>query len=201
MELISNKIIIVFETNNLITSDEIKSSLVIKRKYSDIYTLDEIYKDSNILKNYNYLLDCTFENKIFKQYLNNKKGILIKEKYDYIKTSTNKIILAGPNISQLTVAIYNKDMNEIFEKNINEYRDKVLFLTNKDPEYKNLLNFEKAINEGIDFSDFVKVNNNNKTYKLINKIPDKKEENVIYVTPENIEILHKLIEISKKILF
>ena len=92
-------------------------------------------------------------------------------------------------------------MNEIFEKNINEYRDKVLFLTNKDPEYKNLLNFEKAINEGIDFSDFVKVNNNNKTYKLINKIPDKKEENVIYVTPENIEILHKLIEISKKILF
>ena len=60
MELISNKIIIVFETNNLITSDEIKSSVVIKRKYSDIYTLDEIYKDSNILKNYNYLLVLYF---------------------------------------------------------------------------------------------------------------------------------------------
>lgn len=200
----SNKIIIIFEQNTLVTSEEIKSSLVLQRKYCDIFMIDEIYKNAELLKKYDYLLDCTHNNKIYNQYLSNKKGILIKEKYDFIKTPTNKIIMPGPNISQLTTSKYSKDkeMITIFEKNKIEYYDKILFLINKDPVYKNKLNYEEAMKtEGIDFSELIKNKNNNKKYKLVSKIPDIKEENVVYIIPENIEILHKLIEISKCIIF
>lgn len=203
MESTSNKIIIIFEPNTLVTSEEIKSSLVLQRRYSDIFVIDEIAKNSELLKPYKYLLDCTQNNKLFHKYLSNKKGILIKEKYEYIKTATNKIIMPGPNISQLTITKYstNKEIKDLYEKNKEEYYDKILFLTYKEPEYKNKIEFENSIKEGLDFTDFVTKSKNQKRYKLINQIPENKEENTIYVTPENIEILHKLIEVSKNILF
>lgn len=199
----SNKIIIVFETNNLVKSEDIKSSLSLKRKYADIYTLEEIQTNQKILLEYTYLLDCTFDNKIFSNFKNNKKGIIIKEDYEYIKTPTNKIILNGPNISQLTIAKYSNDSKILnkFEETINEYNKKILFLTKKDPVYNNIQNFEKGVEKGIIFNEFVNNAKTDKIYKLVLKIPKEKEPNVIYVTVSDIEVLHKLIEVSNAIIF
>lgn len=196
-----NKILVVFESNNLVSEENIKNANGLARRNCDICTLKELICDPNIISKYKCMVDCTFDHKIYNGYLNKKKGILIKEEFSFLRTPTNRFVIKAPNISQMTITNFTKSdiIKNKFAENLEDYNNRIQFISLKVPEYKNKQNFENGIKVGIDYSNFV--NNKEKRYILINEIPEHKEPGVVYITPNDVDILEKLITVSAKITF
>lgn len=192
-------ILIIFDTNNIITEETIKNAHGLKYQFCDITTLNEVLKNKSELKKYRAILDCTVNNVFYNSQKRIKNGYeLIEKGIKYIKTSTNNFIGAGPNISQLTATKFNSSriVLDNFKKDYNSYITTIRFLLKKIPETKNQINFDTAIKTvGIDISSEIKKNKNEKVYKLVKEIPSAKDPNVEYITYENVMILNKLKEI------
>ncbi len=196
-------ILILFESNTAISEETIlDETSALQRRFCDISTIENVKKNPSIVKEYQYLLDCTFDNKFYMKYLNNKQGQMIKGEFPYIKTATNKIIIQGPNISRLTAMKYSKSesIKEKVQQDIKEYDDKINFLISKEPKLKNILNYEEGMRtNGIDVTSYIKNSNGKKIYKLINNIPENYDENIVYITPNEINILEAFIKMSENI--
>lgn len=196
-------ILVLFESNTAISEETIlDETSALQRRFCDISTIENIKKNPSIIKEYQYLVDCTFDNKFYMKYLKNKQGNIIKGEFPYIKTATNKIIIQGPNISRLTAMKYSKSesIKEKVQQDIKEYDDKINFLISKEPKLKNILNYEEGMRtNGIDVTSYIKNSNGKKIYKLINNIPENYDENIVYITPNEINILEAFIKMSENI--
>lgn len=191
------KILIVFETNQAITKETIDNSMGLKFKYCNITTLEDIYSNKIKMTDYTGILDCTFKKVIFNHQIAAKKGVkYIENNVEYIKTSTNRFVLCGPSITQLTASLYsnNQSVLEKQKKDMEEYKSLIKFLIYKIPELKSKANFNKAItqNIGINLNEVVQNNRMGITYKLVKEIPENKEQGVEYITFDNIFILNEL---------
>lgn len=199
----NNKIIVVFEENNLHTRELIMSSVPLKKRFSDVHTLQEIQSVPSILKEYEILIDSTNGHKMYNSYLDNKIGYeIVDGSYKYLKTTTGKLVMCCPTISQLSFYSPNPSREEIQKQQTSyaEYTDKIHYMALKIQEYKNIIYYEEGLKGGIDFSNFV-TSNSGKTYKLVNEIPEKEATNTVYITANGVEILSKLMEISNNIKF
>lgn len=196
-------ILVLFESNIAISEETLlDETSALQRRFCDVSTIENVKKNPSIVKEYQYLVDCTFDNKFYMKYLKNKQGQLIKGEFPYIKTATNKIIVQGPNISRLTAGKYSQSeaMKEKVQQDIQEYDDRINFLISKEPKLKNILNYEEGMKTtGIDVTSYIKSNNSKKIYKLINNIPEKYDENIVYITPNEIEILKAFVKYSENI--
>lgn len=191
-------ILILFETNKIISKEIIDNSHGLKYKFCDIVTWEYLLKNKEILKNYKGVIDCT-NNKVF---YNGQKAMkngaeYTENKICYIKTSTNKFLSTGPNISRLTAVQFNnsKEILENFKKDFDEYIKVINFILSKIPETRNKILFDTALKEniGIDISYEIKSKNiNKKTYKLVKEVPVDKEDNTEYITYDGIMILNEL---------
>lgn len=195
-------ILIVFESNNVISDEDIYSAGGIKKRFCEIVTLTNMKNNQDKYKHYNYMLDCTFDNKFFNWNLNSKKGTIIKYNgFDYLKTATGKLILKGPNVSQLTVTRFSKSQSimEKFEKDLADYNNKIDFLISQNKDLVNILNYEKGIKNGIDVTSFIHSTNKASRYLLVSELPEIKDESITYILPDNIKMLESFLKIAEYI--
>lgn len=191
------KILVIFETNKAVTKDAIDNSTGLKFKYCDLTTLEDIYASKIKMTDYTGIIDCTFKKIIFNHQIAAKKGVkYIENNIEYIKTSTNRYVVCGPTITQLTATIYSSSESvvEKQKKDMEEYKSLIAFVAKKIPELRNKINFNKAIskNIGINLNEIIKTNRMEVTYKLVKELPETKEEGVEYITFDNIFILNEL---------
>lgn len=196
----NNKILIVFEETNQFKKDQISELVNLSRKECVITTIDELSKNKNI-KDFCSVVDCTFDNKIFNK--NKEKGTVLKNDnivYLILKEN-NKIVCAGPNLSQLTICNSNNiSVQEKFQESYSKYNKIIDFLISKNQFLRNKDSFDKSTTDGLVLNDVIKTNQY-KIYKLVYSIPEVKEPNVEYVTFENIEILNELKNIIEEMTF
>lgn len=196
----NNKILIVFEETNQFKKDQILELVNLSRKECVITTIDELSKNKNI-KDFCSVVDCTFDNKIFNK--NKEKGTVLKNDnivYLILKEN-NKIVCAGPNLSQLTICNSNNiSVQEKFQESYSKYNKIIDFLISKNQFLRNKDSFDKSTIDGLVLNDVIKTNQY-KIYKLVYSIPEVKEPNVEYVTFENIEILNELKNIIEEMTF
>lgn len=189
-------ILIIFDTNKVVTKEIIDNAHGLKYRFCDITTLEELLNNKEMLSNYKGVIDCTSNNKFYERQKAMKNGAEFTENnIRYIKTGTNKILCTGPNISRLTATQFNQSQQimENFKKDFDEYISIINFVIKKIPETRNILSFDKAMNEdGIYLNLELKSNINKKQYKLVKRIPDQKENNTEYVLYDNIFILEEL---------
>lgn len=191
------KILIIFETNKAVDKETINNAMGLKFKYCNITTLEDIYASKIKMTDYIGIIDCTFKKIIFNHQIASKKGVKYTENnIEYIKTSTNRFVVCGPTITQLTSNLYsnNQSVLDKQKKDIDDYKNLIRFLMNKIPDLKNKINFNKAItkNIGINLNEVVQNNRMGITYKLVKDIPETKEQGVEYITFDNIFILNEL---------
>ena len=196
----NNKILIVFEETNQFKKDQISELVNLSRKECVITTIDELSKNKNI-KDFCSVVDCTFDNKIFNK--NKEKGTILKSDnivYLILKEN-NKIVCAGPNLSQLTICNSNNiSVQEKFQESYSKYNKIIDFLISKNQFLRNKDSFDKSTIDGLVLNDVIKTNQY-KIYKLVYSIPEVKEPNVEYITFENIEILNELKNIIEEMTF
>lgn len=196
----NNKILIVFEETNQFKKDQISELVNLSRKECVITTIDELSKNKNI-KDFCSVVDCTFDNKIFNK--NKEKGTILKtDNIVYlILKENNKIVCAGPNLSQLTICNSNNiSVQEKFQESYSKYNKIINFLISKNQFLRNKDSFDKSTIDGLVLNDVIKTNQY-KIYKLVYSIPEVKEPNVEYITFENIEILNELKNIIEEMTF
>jgi hypothetical protein len=196
----NNKILIVFEETNQFKKDQISELVNLSRKECVITTIDELSKNKNI-KDFCSVVDCTFDNKIFNK--NKEKGTILKtDNIVYlILKENNKIVCAGPNLSQLTICNSNNiSVQEKFQESYSKYNKIIDFLISKNQFLRNKDSFDKSTIDGLILNDVIKTNQY-KIYKLVYSIPEVKEPNVEYITFENIEILNELKNIIEEMTF
>ena len=196
----NNKILIVFEETNQFKKDQISELVNLSRKECVITTIDELSKNKNI-KDFCSVVDCTFDNKIFNK--NKEKGTILKtDNIVYlILKENNKIVCAGPNLSQLTICNSNNvSVQEKFQESYSKYNKIIDFLISKNQFLRNKDSFDKSTIDGLVLNDVIKTNQY-KIYKLVYSIPEVKEPNVEYITFENIEILNELKNIIEEMTF
>ena len=196
----NNKILIVFEETNQFKKDQISELVNLSRKECVITTIDELSKNKNI-KDFCSVVDCTFDNKIFNK--NKEKGTILKtDNIVYlILKENNKIVCAGPNLSQLTICNSNNiSVQEKFQESYSKYNKIIDFLISKNQFLRNKDSFDKSTRDGLVLNDVIKTNQY-KIYKLVYSIPEVKEPNVEYITFENIEILNELKNIIEEMTF
>lgn len=196
----NNKILIVFEETNQFKKDQISELVNLSRKECVITTIDELSKNKNI-KDFCSVVDCTFDNKIFNK--NKEKGTILKtDNIVYlILKENNKIVCAGPNLSQLTICNSNNiSVQEKFQESYSKYNKIIDFLISKNQFLRNKDSFDKSTIDGLVLNDLIKTNQY-KIYKLVYSIPEVKEPNVEYITFENIEILNELKNIIEEMTF
>ena len=196
----NNKILIVFEETNQFKKDQISELVNLSRKECVITTIDELSKNKNI-KDFCSVVDCTFDNKIFNK--NKEKGTILKtDNIVYlILKENNKIVCAGPNLSQLTICNSNNiSVQEKFQESYSKYNKIIDFLISKNQFLRNKDSFNKSTIDGLVLNDVIKTNQY-KIYKLVYSIPEVKEPNVEYITFENIEILNELKNIIEEMTF
>lgn len=196
----NNKILIVFEETNQFKKDQISELVNLSRKECVITTIDELSKNKNI-KDFCSVVDCTFDNKIFNK--NKEKGTILKtDNIVYlILKENNKIVCAGPNLSQLTICNSNNiSVQEKFQESYSKYNKIIDFLISKNQFLRNKDSFDKSTIDGLILNDVIKTNQY-KIYKLVYSIPEVKGPNVEYITFENIEILNELKNIIEEMTF
>jgi len=196
----NDRILVVFEETNQLKKEQISELVNLSRKECVITTIDELSKNKNI-KDFCSVVDCTFDNKIFNK--NKEKGTVLKNDniiYLILKEN-NKIVCAGPNLSQLTICNSNNiSVQEKFQESYSKYNKIIDFLISKNQFLRNKDSFDKSTIDGLILNDVIKTNQY-KIYKLVYSIPEVKEPNVEYVTFENIEILNELKNIIEEMTF
>jgi len=129
-----------------------------------------------------------------------RKECVITTIYLILKEN-NKIVCAGPNLSQLTICNSNNiSVQEKFQESYSKYNKIIDFLISKNQFLRNKDSFDKSTIDGLILNDVIKTNQY-KIYKLVYSIPEVKEPNVEYVTFENIEILNELKNIIEEMTF
>lgn len=189
-------ILIIFNTNKVITKEVIDNAHGLKYSFCDITTIDEILANKERLGEYKAVIDCTDNTMFYNGQKSMKNGVeFTEQEIKYIKTSTNKFISTGPNISRLTATQFNQSpqVMENFTKDLNEYIKVINFITKKIPETRNINIFDNAMKtDGLVLNLEIKNNFNKKQYKLVKKVPKQKEPNTEYVTYDDIFILREL---------
>ncbi|MGL5718300.1 MAG: hypothetical protein ACRCX2_35175 [Paraclostridium sp.] len=194
-----SRIAIIFSSNNDNTVEDIKSFEGLKRRFCEVITQEEIKINPDILKQYAGMLDCTNNHIFYNGSLSRKSGTEFKSgDKTYVKTATNKFIVTGPSIFQLTATKYNKTPNivESEKKSYDSYNGSLNFLYSLIREINNTLMYEEGIkNEGIVLNEILE-KNNSKIYKLVREIPKSKDSNTIYITPEDVRILKEIVALK-----
>lgn len=189
-------ILIIFNTNKAITKEIIENAHGLRYSFCDITTIDNVLANKEKLIEYKAVIDCTDNTIFYKSQKSMKNGVeLTEQEIKYIKTSTNKFISTGPNISRLTATQFNQSQQvmENFNKDLNEYIKTINFITKKIPETRNINIFDNAMKtDGVILDLEIKNNFNKKQYKLVKKVPEQKEINTEYVTYDDIFILREL---------
>lgn len=192
-----DEILIVFETNKVVTKEILNDAIGLKRSDCIIVTLDEVVNYQVNPKEYFAILDGTVNNKIIQ--MNKEKGVLLKENgIPFLQlTQNNVFVVPAPNISQLTALHFDSSerSRSLFQDAIKEYDNKINFLKNKNVKLRTKNDFQQAYpTTGIILNPLMEENNGNlkKVYKLIKDIPEQKETNVEYLTLEHLEILHDI---------
>ena len=189
-------ILIIFNTNKVITKEVIDNAHGLKYSFCDITTIDEILANKERLGEYKAVIDCTDNTMFYNGQKSMKNGVeFTEQEIKYIKTSTNKFISTGPNISRLTATQFNqsKQVMEQFTKDYDDYLKVINFMIKKIPEIRNINIFDNAMKtEGLILDFEIKNNFNRKQYKLVKKVPENKEQNTEYVTYDDIFILNEL---------
>lgn len=185
----SDKILVLFEENQKYKKDDLTQFISLNRKEIEMTTLEEILKNKN-LKDFSYIVDCTYDHKVFKA----NKGQRLKQlNIEYMLVNKNNaIICKGPNISQLST--FNSTVpaiKEKFEEALKLYNDCIDFLIKKNINLRNKDSFNKGTDTGLIMNDVLN-GSKSKIYKLVYKLPEVKEPGVEYVLFDNIEILEKL---------
>lgn len=194
----NNSILIIFNTNEVVTEELIHNAQGLKQRFCDIVTSNEVLKNQKMLINYKAIIDCTVNHLFYNSNLKMKNGREFTESnYTYLKTASNKFIIKAPNTSRLTSTYFNtsKQIMELYQKDYNEFISIVKFISKKIPELKNIYNFEESVttNNGLILNMEINSNNSNqKTYKLVKEIPQNPENNIEYVTYDDIFILNQL---------
>lgn len=189
-------ILIIFNTNKAITKEVIDNAYGLRYNFCDIMTIDDVLSNKQCLLEYKAVIDCTDNYVFYNGQKSMKNGVEFTDNnIQYIKTSTNKFISTGPNISRLTATQFNqsKQVMEQFTKDYNDYLIVINFMIKKIPEIRNINIFDNAMKtEGLILDFEVKNNFNKKQYKLVKKVPETKEQNTEYVTYDDIFILNEL---------
>lgn len=189
-------ILIIFNTNKIITKDIINNAYGLKYKFCDIMAIDDVMNNKKCLLEYRAVIDCTDNSVFYNGQKMMKNGVeFTNNNIKYIKTSTNKFICTGPNISRLTATQFSKtdQIMEQFTKDYNDYLSIINFMIKKVPEIRNVNIFDNAMKtEGLIIDIETKKKFNQKQYKLVKKLPEVKEENTEYVTYDDIFILNEL---------
>jgi hypothetical protein len=190
----NEKILVLFEETQKYKKEDLTQFISLNRKETTVSTLEEVLKNKTI-KDFYYILDCTFEHKAFNANVN--KGQKLKQgTIEYLLVNDNKgIICKGPNISQLST--YNSTVpaiKEKFEESLKLYNDCIDFLIRKNIRLRNKDSFNKGTDTGLIMNDVLS-GSKSKTYKLVYTLPEIKEPGVEYVLFDNIEILEKLKQI------
>lgn len=185
----NDKILVLFEETQKYKKEDLAQFISLNRKETLVSTLVEVLENKTI-KDFYYIVDCTFEHKAF----NANKGQKLKQgNIEYILVENNKgIICKGPNISQLST--FNSTVpaiKEKFEESIKLYNDCIDFLIRKNINLRNKDSFNKGTDTGIVMNDVIS-GVKSKTYKLAYSLPETKEPGVEYVLFDNIDILEKL---------
>jgi hypothetical protein len=193
------KIAILFSTNNINKSEDIKNYTGLQRRFCEVITMDEVKLNPRILTEYAGLLDCSEGNLVYNGKIRNNSGKEYKKNdQTYIKTATNKFIVNGPTITQLTASMFSQK-EEILqrEKNTYEVYDAALeFLYSLIKPIQNILNYELAMTtNGILINDILG-KTNEKVYKLVKTLPEKRDSNTVYITPDEIKVLNEIIKLK-----
>lgn len=189
-------ILIIFNTNKAITKEIVDNAHGLRYRFCDIMTIDDVLNNKQCLLEYKAVIDCTDNLMFYKGQKAMKNGVEFTDNnIKYIKTSTNKFISTGPNISRLTATQFNqsKQVMEQFTKDYDDYLKVINFMIKKIPEIRNINIFDNAMKtEGLILDLEIKNNFNRKQYKLVKKVPENKEQNTEYVTYDDIFILNEL---------
>lgn len=189
-------ILIIFNTNKAITKEVIENAHGLRYRFCDIMTIEDVLMNKQCLLEYKAVIDCTDNSMFYNGQKSIKNGVEFTENgIQYIKTSTNKFISTGPNISRLTATQFNQSqiVMENFNKDYSEYLKTINFITKKIPETRNINIFDNAMKtDGLILDFEIKNNFNKKQYKLVKSVPENKEPNTEYVTYDDIFILNEL---------
>ncbi|MGL4452470.1 MAG: hypothetical protein ACRCTZ_14995 [Sarcina sp.] len=192
------KIYILFETPANIPEEDVKAFGALRYRFCELVTYGEVTRKEKDLSNCKGILDCTSDFKIYNAILKRKEGREFKtaEGESYIHTARGNFVMKGVTISQLMCAEYNRNLQDDQDKAIEKYISKVRQLLMLIPKIANRLKFEEGFKslEGIDVSDAI---GGNKKYVLVKQLPEFKEANVEYITPDDIKLLVDLIKVGE----
>lgn len=192
------KIYIVFETPASIPEEDVKSFGALKYRFCELVTYGEVVRKEKDLANCKGILDCTADFKIYNAIIKRKEGSEFKtvDGEPYIATTRGNFVMKGMTMSQLMCAEYNRTLQDEQDAAIEKYMCKVKQLLMLIPKIANRLKFEEGFKslEGIDVSDAI---GGNKKYVLVKQLPEFKEANVEYITPDDIKLLVDLIKVGE----
>lgn len=189
-------ILIIFDTNKIITKDIIENSHGLNHTFCKIITMNDFLSDVSVISKYKAIIDCSTQNKLYNNFLSKKNGVEFTENgFCYIKTARNNFVTKGPNISRLTSTLFNKSEQIVanYKKDYSEYLSIINFIISKIPELRNKQSFEKAIKTDEIILDYELVGKPMKSkYVLVKNIPEIKEQGTEYITYDDIFILNEL---------
>lgn len=192
------KIYIIFEASPGIKEEDVKDFEALNHRFCELVTLEEVTKGLKSLVDCKGILDCTMNFKIYNRILDRKEGIELKNSNGktYIRTAKNNFLVKGIFMNQLMVAQYNEALRDEQNRNLEEYYSRIKTLLMLIPKISNRLRFEEGFKseQGIDVSEMV---GGKKTYRLVKEIPEIKDINVEYITPDDIKILLDLLKVGE----
>ena len=194
------KIAVIFNKGLGFDMETIKAEHFFTVNYIDIFFEEEL-TDKNILLEYVAVIDSTQE----QSYINSlcKYGTKVKQDIDYyqiIKNETDRLsITNGPTFQNLFIKEDNKE-NYPTDFIIKIKENKILFKKIIDffkvSMLKSITNQENFI-DGLKYGIEIGKQDDKKRFMLVNTFPERKEQGVEYIIPENIKLLSELIEILK----
>lgn len=197
------KIVVIFSNNNFYTKEKIKNFEPLQREFVDLEIIESFQKKELSVADYKVVIDCTDFNFLYKKMLEQKKGKEINDgKFVYLLTPSKKIVLKAPSINRYFAGEFND--SDIIRENVKsvfeEYNKVIEFAYSKIDTIKNIKLFNKGIESGIDISDFIENKIGETKYKLVLQVPQKKELNTEYITPEEISIIKDFLSIRGSII-
>lgn len=198
-----NKIVAVFTESKFYTKEKITNFEPLQKQYVDLEVYTSFQKKENDMNNYNVIIDCGDFNLFYQNLLDKKMGREVKEKeITYLLTPNKRIIVKAPSINRFFAGEFgnSETIYESVKDVLTEYNRVIEFAYTKIPSIKNIKNFNKGLEVGIDISDFIETKVGETKYKLVLEIPENKEINTEYITPEQISIIKDFLSIRGAII-
>lgn len=197
------KIVAIFSENNFYTKDKIINFEPLQREHLELEVVSTFQKKEKNIQDYNVVIDCTESNYLYEKMLEQKKGKEISDKnFTYLLTPNKRIVLKAPSANKYFAGEFNDTevIRENVKKVFEEYNNTVEFAYSKVPSIKNIKLFNSGIERGIDISDFIENKIGETKYKLVLKIPENRELNTEYITPDEISIIKDFLSIKGAII-